>query len=530
MLTTLVAPAYLLLTCAQVGDASVLVSDAARLTMDPSATRGSFVHDSRVWALKFLSDDAFAAFEARWSDCLFENHTGLEATEANKAKHYGEYASWAAGEDADDVEPMQWSAPEDEAPKKTPSKFRRSLATAPANVAAAAAADDAVTELQMGALRNSYLLRGDTISVFRNTDEGLEDETTILRLRDASGKAFTPQKALLARGEADLMLLTPDASASGATGRGSHSVMQYDIERQTVVTRWQCEKDTVAIPMMDIVGDTKAAQLEAARSTFLGLDGNRLARWDVRARQGAVQDLSSPVLGRSGALEYVGGHDFARGTGFTCMATTGSGDVAVGSFDGRIRLYSDSTLRQAKTTFPGLGAPITHIDVTWDGKYVLATTATYLMLISTQYKDVKKDALTTGFKGRAGGALTAPRLLRLLPHDVAGSGSAPFSRGRFTWVTDPDDATTGGAERYITAVCGPYSIVWSFRAVLAATAPGAGKPHSSYDYSLVGTTQQVADAGQMHGKFTAKTPGKAALVMASQRGDVTAFIGEEEEE
>ena len=57
MLTTLVAPAYLLLTCAQVGDASVLVSDAARLTMDPSATRGSFVHDSRVWALKFLSDD-----------------------------------------------------------------------------------------------------------------------------------------------------------------------------------------------------------------------------------------------------------------------------------------------------------------------------------------------------------------------------------------------------------------------------------------------------------------------------------------
>ena len=497
--------------------------------MDPGAQRGSFVHDARVWALKFLSDDAFAAFEARWSDCLFENHTGLEATEANKAKHYGEYASWAAGEDADDVEPMQWSAPEDEAPKKTPSKFRRSLATAPANVAAAAAADDAVTELQMGALRNSYLLRGDTISVFRNTDEGLEDETTILRLRDASGKAFTPQKALLARGEADLMLLTPDAIASGATGRGSHSVMQYDIERQTVVTRWQCEKDTVAIPMMDIVGDTKAAQLEAARSTFLGLDGNRLARWDVRARQGAVQDLSSPVLGRSGALEYVGGHDFARGTGFTCMATTGSGDVAVGSFDGRIRLYSDSTLRQAKTTFPGLGAPITHIDVTWDGKYVLATTATYLMLISTQYKDVKKDALTTGFKGRAGGALTAPRLLRLLPHDVAGSGSAPFSRGRFTWVTDPDDATTGGAERYITAVCGPYSIVWSFRAVLAATAPGAGKPHSSYDYSLVGTTQQVADAGQMHGKFTAKTPGKAALVMASQRGDVTAFIGEEED-
>ena len=43
----------------------------------------------------------------------------------------------------------------------------------------------------------------------------------------------------------------------------------------------------------------------------------RLVRWDMRAREGAVQD--SPVL------TYQEGKDYASKTNFNCMATSGRG-------------------------------------------------------------------------------------------------------------------------------------------------------------------------------------------------------------
>ena len=45
---------------------------------------------------------------------------------------------------------------------------------------------------------------------------------------------------------------------------------------------------------------------------------NRLVRWDQRAREGVVQEMSSPVVG------YAGGKDYARNTNFSCMATSGA--------------------------------------------------------------------------------------------------------------------------------------------------------------------------------------------------------------
>ena len=44
------------------------------------------------------------------------------------------------------------------------------------------------------------------------------------------------------------------------------------------------------IPMMDLTNEHRAAQLEDS-SVVLGLDSNRLARWDMRTADGAVQDV-----------------------------------------------------------------------------------------------------------------------------------------------------------------------------------------------------------------------------------------------
>ncbi len=57
--------------------------------------------------------------------------------------------------------------------------------------------------------------------------------------------------------------------------------------------------------------------------------------------------------------------------------------------DGKVRMYSTKTLQRANTSVPGLGAPITAIDVTYDGKWVLATTSTYLMVIKVRFTMVQ---------------------------------------------------------------------------------------------------------------------------------------------
>ena len=438
---------------------------------------------------------------SKFDDYRFTNRTGKEASEENRAKEFGEYGQWALGIDGADVDAEMWELDEPAPPKA--SKFRPSMGTATPK------RGEEATELQIGARRNCYLVRGAGVDVYKNTEEGLEDEGVTLRLRDAAGAAFTPQKALLAKGEGNLLLLTPNTTTPG--GR-AHSVFQFDIERETVVSAWKCQKDEVDIPMADICTDSKEAQL-TTDSTFMGIDDHRLVRWDMRAREGAVADLSSPVL------LYAAGKDFARGTGFTCMATTGSGDVVVGGRDGKVRLYSQSALGQAKTSFPGIGAPITHIDVSYDGKWILATTDGYLMLLSTTFRD-KDGKLSTGFRKRMGANVAAPRLLRLLPADVARTRSAPFSKARFAWITDRD--TT---ERWVSATVGNFTAAWNFRAVKAATAPGKGQTQC-FDYNLIAKNERVVDSGFMHANFARGS----GLVVATALGTVDAFKGEDDDE
>jgi len=82
---------------------------------------------------------------------------------------------------------------------------------------------------------------------------------------------------------------------------------------------------------------------------------------------------------------------------------TYTGQLAIGSKDGKIRFFSENALGRdikdvsdrtprAKTTLPGFGDPIIGIDVTRAGDWVLATCKTYLLLIPTEVKS------STGFE------------------------------------------------------------------------------------------------------------------------------------
>jgi len=90
-----------------------------------------------------------------------------------------------------------------------------------------------------------------------------------------------------------------------------------DVEYGKVVSEWRFNKDTVDIPQADIANDNKAAQLEDNVNTLLGLDANRLCRWDMRDPRGVVQVrvwLGGGVLERG----FWGGEGCSRGGVWGC--------------------------------------------------------------------------------------------------------------------------------------------------------------------------------------------------------------------
>lgn len=409
------------------------VGPELQLKTFPAQRRVDFVADG-VWALKFLHADGFGDFCAKYQSCMFENSYGVAATDEGRAKVFGkDFAAWARPEDADE---SIWEDATDgfsPGPKGSPMPPRtpvlKPLLEDLQEFEEPVEEGSGIKSLALGALDNSFLVGDRGIEVVRNFEHGIHGKGLSVKFSGGSANFSTPKKALLMRAETNMLLMSP-ATEGKPHAKGVH---QLDIETGKVVSEWKFEKDGADINMRDITNDSKGAQLDPSESTFLGLDDNRLCRWDMRDRRGIVQNLASAT--ESPVLQWTQGHQFSRGTNFQCFASTGDGAIVVGSLDGKIRLYSNSSMRMAKTAFPGLGSPITHVDVTYDGKWILGTTDRYLILICTIFID-KDGKEKTGFSGRMGNRIAAPRLLKLNPLDshLAGANSR-FREGRFSWVS-----------------------------------------------------------------------------------------------
>lgn len=485
----------------------VRVSTDMQLKMFGDQRRVDFV-DNGVWALKFFVDDEYRNFITKFQDCLFENVYGMEATEANKVKIYGkEFVGWLKPEESDDA---MWEDADSGVWKgsgkspMTPVRDSQDLL----EEFEEAATGGGIQSLALGALDNSFLVNDSGVQVVKNFSHGIHGKGVYVKFdeKDKWSGGSTPKKALLMRGETNMMLMSPFKEGKPRS-TGLH---QLDIETGKVVTEWKFEKDGTDITMKDITNDTKGSQLDPSESTFLGLDDNRLCQWDMRDKKGIVQTLantSSPVL------NWTQGHQFSRGTNFQCFATTGDGSIVVGSLDGKIRLYSKTSMRQAKTAFPGLGSPITHVDVTYDGKWILGTTDTYLILICTLFTD--KDGKTkTGFTGRMGNKIPAPRLLKLTPVDahIAGANNK-FHGGHFSWVTE-----SGKQERHLVAAVGKFSVIWNFQQVKDSAHRCYQNQQglkSCYCYRIVPKDESIIESRFMHDKYAVSDSPVAPLVVAT---------------
>ncbi|OBT61747.1 hypothetical protein VE03_09181 [Pseudogymnoascus sp. 23342-1-I1] len=284
----------------------------------------------------------------------------------------------------------------------------------------------------------SFVVRGSKIGVFKHTPNNhLEFSTNISKVQTPKGKLFSPKKVML-HSEDTSMILQNDTDPN--------SLYRMDLEYGKIVDEWKVHDD---IPVNTFAPENKFAQM-TGQQTFLGLSKNALYRIDPR--------LAGSKLVDDSLKQYVSKNDFSA------AATTDKGYIAVASNKGDIRMF-DRLGINAKTHIPALGEPIIGLDVSADGRWILATCRTYLLLVDALQKEGKNEGKLGFEKAFGKDSKPQPRRLGLTPNHVAQfqhETGAPLS---FT----PAKFNTGEGmdETSIISATGPFIVTWNMKKVLA---------------------------------------------------------------
>ncbi|KAK0624916.1 VID27 cytoplasmic protein-domain-containing protein [Bombardia bombarda] len=283
----------------------------------------------------------------------------------------------------------------------------------------------------------SFVVRGSKIGVFKHTPNNhLEFSTNISKVETPGGELFSPKKVMLHNEDRNL-ILQKDSDPN--------SLYRMDLEYGKVVDEWKVHED---IPVVTFAPENKFAQM-THEPTFLGISHNALYRIDPR--------LSGSKLVDAQLKQYASKNDFSA------VATTEKGYIAVASNKGDVRLF-DRLGINAKTHIPALGEAIIGLDVSADGRWVLATCRTYLLLVDSLQKSGKNEGKLGFEKSFAANDKPQPRRLALTPEHVAqfhhetGKGVS-FTPAKF-------NAGEGTQESSIITATGPYIIEWSLKKVL----------------------------------------------------------------
>ncbi|KIY74067.1 VID27 cytoplasmic protein [Cylindrobasidium torrendii FP15055 ss-10] len=277
----------------------------------------------------------------------------------------------------------------------------------------------------------SFVVRGANIGVFRrDTDgnKGVKYVATMSNITTPKGKSFVPKQVMLHEQDAKMILMNPT---------DPHALYSMDVERAKVVEEWKIHDD---ITVDHIAPDNKFAPTTVEK-TLVGASHNALFRIDPR--------VSGKKLVDSQYKQYASKNKFSG------VATTAAGKLAVASEKGDIRLF-DSIGKNAKTALPPLGDPIIGIDTTADGRYIVATTKTYLLLIDTLIGEGRYAGQLGFDRSFPADAKPLPRRLQLRGEHVAFMNhDVSFSPARF-------NQGEGQTENAIVTSTGKYIIAWDF--------------------------------------------------------------------
>ncbi|KAI0129198.1 vacuolar import and degradation protein [Xylariales sp. AK1849] len=336
----------------------------------------------------------------------------------------------------------------------------------------------------------SFVVRGSKIGVFKHTpNNALEFSTNISEVKTPNGTLFTPKKAML-HNEDRNMILQNDTDPN--------KLYRMDLEYGKVVDEWNVHDD---IPVVTFAPENKFAQM-THEPTFLGISHNSVFRVDPR--------LGGNKLVDSQLKQYASKNDFSA------VSTTEKGYVAVASNKGDIRLF-DRLGINAKTHIPALGEPILGLDVSADGRWVLGTCRTYLLLIDTLQKSGKNEGRLGFEKSFAADSKPQPRRLALTPEHVA---QFAYETGKpVTFTPARFNAGQSLEETSIITATGPYIIDWNMKKVLrGAKAPYTIKRYTDEvkaDDFKFGTDQNVIVAlpneVNMVGKQALKRPTRESI-------------------
>ncbi|WVQ82121.1 hypothetical protein IAT38_004249 [Cryptococcus sp. DSM 104549] len=382
-----------------------------------------------TWCLRF-KPDVFSEWKDRFTICMWEgkNHMKYAKAKADEQRYIQE-----AYEDVEMAEPEEddEEEAEEEETKEEDGSFDEDSEVEDDQSESEDFNRGAKNEQLAVGYKNdmSFVTRGDMIGVFAHDGEKLKFRTAIDRVKNANGKRFSPGKMMLHNQDTDMLLLDPN---------NKNSVFRMDLEYGKVVDEW---KVSDSVEVNNIIPDSKYAQMNPEK-TLIGHSHNGLFRIDPR--------VSGNKLVESQFKQYASKNDFSAAT------TTESGKLVVASNKGDIRLF-DQIGKNAKTALPALGDPILGVDVSADGRWLVATCKTYLLLIDTLIGDGRYKGSLGFDRSFPADSKPIPRRLQLKPEHVAYmEDPVSFTPARFnTGINE--------TEKTIVTSTGKYVIIWNFR-------------------------------------------------------------------
>ncbi|KAI0375618.1 VID27 cytoplasmic protein [Pilatotrama ljubarskyi] len=384
------------------------------------------------WCLRFTSEEAFNEFQRAFTRAMWET---MNQYPWEKAKF--EEQSYVLSSNVEDVE-MKDAEDESDEEDAVEEELDKSEDEEEEEYP-----EDDEEAPQMPKGRNkqltvgykgdrSYVVRDDKIGVFSHTGQNqVKYYASISNVATPKGKVFSPKHVMLHDQDTKMVLMNPSEP---------HSLYNLDIERGKVVEEWKVHED---ITVDAIAPDNKFAQM-TPEQTLVGISHNALFRIDPR--------VSGTKMVDSQFKQYVARNKFSS------VATTEAGKLAVASEKGDIRLF-DSIGKNAKTALPPLGDPIIGVDVTADGRWIVATTKTYLLLIDTLIGEGRYTGSLGFDRSFPANAKPIPRRLQLRAEHVAYMDhSVSFTPARF-------NLGEGKEENAIVTSTGQYVVAWDFAKV-----------------------------------------------------------------
>ena len=291
----------------------------------------------------------------------------------------------------------------------------------------------------------SYVVRGNKIGVFKtgsggveeeDEDDGLEFVSVIKNVTNKNGKEFSPENPMMYMEDRSLIL---------GDNENLNKLYRLDIETGKIIEEWGAGENNIVQ-----YGPTKKYDQLTSEPTVVGVSNNMIFKMDPRISNDnkIVQDQSKT---------YVTKYNFSS------IGTTADGYVAVGSEKGDIKLYDRLGIR-AKSSIPSLGEPIQYITTSANGRWLLATCETALLLIDLTIK-TGKNAGNIGFlKSFPATENVRTYILRVSPEHA--SYMITYAKKPIKYTRAYFNAGVGQREENIITSTGPFAITWSLNKII----------------------------------------------------------------